>query len=308
MRESLEMGADPFSDFLNITRAHSTHTGALVAGGAWAIAVPPPETLKFWAIARGHCWLTVERDKPIRMECGDVFMLSAPRRHVLASDRKARPRPLADVLDGRTGPVVRIGTGDETLMLGGKVVLDPGGAELLLATLPPVIHIRAASRLAQTLHWLMNQLVTERTDELPGAEVAAAQLAHLMFIQILRAHFESPGRHAAGWLRAMSDKRLAPALRLMHGEPGRGWQLDELARAAAMSRATFAAYFKQVAGIAPMTYLARWRMRLAAKALREDGATVRELATTLGYTSESAFSHAFKRITGDSPRACRARG
>jgi AraC-like DNA-binding protein len=46
-------------------------------------------------------------------------------------------------------------------------------------------------------------------------------------------------------------------------------------------------------------------MRLAAKALREDRATVRELASTLGYTSESAFSHAFKRVTGDSPRACR---
>jgi AraC-like DNA-binding protein len=295
------MGVDPFSDFLGVTRAHSTHTAAVVAGGSWAIAVPPPETLKFWAVARGHCWLKVERDAPIKIDRGDVFMLAAPRKHVLASDLKAKPRALDDVLRGRSGPVVHIGKGDDTLMLGGKVELDRAGTDLLLGTLPPVIHIRAGSRLAQTLHWLVDQLVAERIDDLPGADAASAQLAHLMFIQILRAH-EPRG---AGWFRAMSDARLAPAMRLIHGDPGRAWRLEELAHAVAMSRATFAAYFKQVAGIAPMSYLTEWRMRLAAKALREDRATVRELASTLGYTSESAFSHAFKRVTGDSPRACR---
>jgi AraC-like DNA-binding protein len=308
MRQSLKVATDPFSDFLEVTRAHSTHTAAVIAGGRWAIAVPPPETLKFWAIARGHCWLTVERDAPIKMERGDVFMLAAARKHVLASDLKAKPRPLDEVLARRTGPVVHLGTGDDTLMLGGMVALDRTGTELLLATLPPVIHIRAASRLAQTLHWLMDQLVSERIDGLPGAEAASSQLAHLMFIQILRAHYASPEPHAASWVRAMGDARLAPALRLIHGDPGRSWRLEELAHAAAMSRATFAAYFKQVAGIAPMAYLTEWRMRLAAKALREDRATVRELATTLGYSSESSFSHAFKRVTGDSPRACRDAG
>jgi hypothetical protein len=42
----------------------------------------------------------------------------------------------------------------------------------------------------------------------------------------------------------------------MHGDPGRSWQLGELAKAAAMSRATFALYFKTVAGIAPMSAIA----------------------------------------------------
>jgi AraC-like DNA-binding protein len=143
--------------------------------------------------------------------------------------------------------------------------------------------------------------VQEREEELPGAGVASTQLAHLMFIQILRANFDSADRLAAGWLRAVTDKRLAPALRLMHGEPGRAWQLEELARAAAMSRATFAMYFKCVAGIAPMTYLTAWRMRLAEQALRGGNVQIGDVGRSLGYTSESAFSNAFKRVTGRSP-------
>jgi AraC-like DNA-binding protein len=299
------MPADPFSDFLQVTRAHSVHTVAVIAGGAWSIAVPRPETLKFWAVARGSCWLTLDGDPPRKIEQGDVFLLAAARSHVLASDLKTKPRPLADVVKHRTGPVVHLGKGDDTLMLGGKVVLDTSGADMLIGALPPVIHIRAASRLAKNLHWLMDQLVHERVDRRPGADVVSAQLAHLMFIQILRAHFESGEPGEVGWLRAVSDKRLAPALQLIHSDPGRSWQLAQLARAAAMSRATFAAYFKGVAGISPIAYLTGWRMRLAARALREDDATVGDLARRFGYTSESAFSHAFKRVTGDSPRACR---
>ncbi|SOE95486.1 AraC-type DNA-binding protein [Burkholderia sp. D7] len=103
-----------------------------------------------------------------------------------------------------------------------------------------------------------------------------------------------------------SDQRLAPALRLMHGDPGRSWQLEELARAVAMSRTTFASHFKAAAGVAPLTYLTQWRMHLAERALREEGIAVAALARSLGYTSESAFSNAFKRATGKAPKHYRS--
>ncbi|TIW06219.1 MAG: helix-turn-helix transcriptional regulator, partial [Mesorhizobium sp.] len=61
-----------------------------------------------------------------------------------------------------------------------------------------------------------------------------------------------------------------PALRLMHGDPARAWHLEELAKACAMSRTSFAVHFRTVAGIAPLAYLTEWRMRLAERALREE--------------------------------------
>jgi AraC-like DNA-binding protein len=72
-----------------------------------------------------------------------------------------------------------------------------------------------------------------------------------------------------------------------------------------MSRTTFAFHFRTVAGVAPLTYLTQWRMRLAERTLREQATPVAVVAQSLGYTSESAFSNAFKRVTGRSPRAFR---
>jgi AraC-like DNA-binding protein len=84
----------------------------------------------------------------------------------------------------------------------------------------------------------------------------------------------------------------------MHRDPGHSWHLEDLAKATAMSRTTFAMYFRKVAGVGPLTYLTEWRMRLAEHALREDRISVSELAQSLGYTSESAFSHAFSESRG----------
>jgi AraC-like DNA-binding protein len=91
----------------------------------------------------------------------------------------------------------------------------------------------------------------------------------------------------------------------MHDDPARTWHLEDLAKACAMSRTTFAFHFKAVAGVAPLTYLTEWRMRLAERALGEHATPVAVVAQTLGYASESAFSNAFKRVTGSSPTAYR---
>jgi hypothetical protein len=146
-----------------------------------------------------------------------VFLLCAPRSHVLGSDLAAERVELADVLEGRIGAVVHHGDGDEFFMIGGKVELSIASSQLLLDALPPVIHVGGASRQAQPLRWLLDQLVRERQDALPGAHIASNQLAHLMFIQILRAHFETGGFQPAGWMRVLSDRRLVPVLQLMHG-------------------------------------------------------------------------------------------
>jgi AraC-like DNA-binding protein len=128
-----------------------------------------------------------------------------------------------------------------------------------------------------------------------------------MFVQVLRAHLAASARSSdASWLRALADDRIAPALRLIHAHPDRDWSLEDLARASAMSRTIFAARFKEVSGVSPVAYLLDWRMRLAERALRDGEASIASVGLSVGYTSESAFSNAFKRSTGMSPRAFRS--
>jgi AraC-like DNA-binding protein len=304
MRENLKMTLDPFSDLLRLMNAQSVISGGLIAGGPWAVAIPPSDKIKFWGIVRGSCWLVLEGESsPIPVREGDVFLLRAPRSHVLASSLTVEPVDLAEILENRQGAIARHGEGDAFFMIGGKVDLSDDNAQLLLDELPPLIHIHAESRHAQSLRWLLEQLVREGDDNHPGVAAASSQLAHLMLIQILRAYFESAEPIANGRLRAIGDRRLAPALQLMHGDPGHAWRLGELAKAAAMSRATFSAYFKSIAGVAPMAYLTEWRMRLAERILRSERTSVSALSSALGYGSESAFSNAFKRVTGRSPRS-----
>ena len=51
-----------------------------------------------------------------------------------------------------------------------------------------------------------------------------------------------------------------------------------------------------------MEYLMRWRMLLAGDKLANSGDPISVIAPSLGYESESAFSTAFKRVMGCSPR------
>jgi AraC-like DNA-binding protein len=68
-----------------------------------------------------------------------------------------------------------------------------------------------------------------------------------------------------------------------------------------MSRSSFAMRFRALVGLTPLDYLVRWRMQIAARALRRTDRTVADIGSELGYTSESAFSNAFKRVLGQSP-------
>jgi AraC-like DNA-binding protein len=300
------MNNDPFSEILQFTHAQSVVSGGFSAGGAWSIRFPAPDKIKFFALIKGHCWLYFEdAASAIDIDEGDVILLAAPRSFVLAGDLAALPLDAMSIFGGGTRYMAKIGDSEECIQIGGHIQLDPVNGGLLSTVLPPLIHVRAAAPQATVLQWLLEQLVRERAGQLPGAQIASAQLAQLMFVQILRVHLSSAGTVKAGWLRALADPRIAPILRLIHDDPGHAWRLEELAAAAAMSRTTFALHFKAAAGVAPLTYLTEWRMRLAERALREDDMPVAVLARSLGYTSESAFSNAFKRITGSAPKRYR---
>ncbi|MBX5145651.1 AraC family transcriptional regulator [Rhizobium lentis] len=306
LRDSPAMPNEPFSDILKLTRAETLVTGGFTAGGPWALRFPIPKTIKFFAVLKGSCWVTLDGQEAINFSAGDVGLLSAPLAFELASDPSIPPVDAMSLFSGAGRTDVRLGDGSEFAHIGGHVLLDATSGRLLTDVLPPWIHVQAGRPEAATFRWLLDRLAMERANDLPGAELAAAQLAQLLFIEILRAHLSQNSVEQTGWLRALADPGIVPAIRLMHANPARAWHLEDLAEACAMSRTTFAERFRTVAGIAPLAYLTNWRMRLAERALREEARQpVASIATTVGYASESSFSNAFKRITGASPREFR---
>jgi AraC-like DNA-binding protein len=300
--------ADPLSDILALVDAQCAMSGGFYAGTRWSMRYPPPAQIKFCAMMKGHGWFVLEDGSaPVELDTGDVVLINSGSPFILTSDPSLEPIAATAVFARKVDGITHYDDGDETFMLGGHVTLDETRGHLLRDVLPPVIHVRAATSEAALLRGLLQQLIDEIAERQPGSVLASANIAQLMFVQMLRVHLESSERLVSGWLQALTDGRIAPTLRLMHGDPGRAWALEELAREANMSRTTFAERFKQVVGMAPLAYLTRWRMYLAQRALINEDMPIASLAASLGYTSESAFSNAFKRTMGLAPKRYRSR-
>src|SRR5437660_11924657 len=124
----------------------------------------------------------------------------------------------------------------------------------------------------------------------------------MMLVLALWLHMAEGSRGGVGWLVALADKQMGAAINAMHDDPAHRWTLEELAKRAGVSRSTFAQRFKETVGAAPMEYLTRWRMLLAGDRLANSSDPISVIALSLGYESESAFSTAFKRVIGCSPR------
>ena len=86
------------------------------------------------------------------------------------------------------------------------------------------------------------------------------------------------------------------------------WTVESLAEAAGMSRSAFAARFKELLGQTPLEYVTGWRMQRAMRLLAQRDKKLIDVARSVGYESDAAFSKAFKRVVGVSPGGYVKRG
>jgi AraC-like DNA-binding protein len=294
---------DPLSDVLALLKPRSHMAGGFDVGAPWAIRFGSYEGVKCYAVVAGACWLEIEGgDAPTRLKTGDYFILPRGLPFRLASDLDATPVEAKTIFACASNDALRLlNGGGDCMIAGGHFALDGNHAGLLLGVLPPVVHIRHEADKAK-LRWCLDQMRHELREPRPGGSLVVQQLATMMLVQTLRLHLADGSRDGIGWMFALADKRLGAAIGAIHADPARRWTLQALAERARMSRSTFALRFKQKVGESPMEYVTQWRMRLAADRLVNARDPVSVVALSLGYESESAFSVAFKRTMGRSPR------
>jgi AraC-like DNA-binding protein len=294
---------DPLSDVLSLLKPRSYSSGGFDVGGEWSVQFPQHQGIKCYAVVSGQCRLSVEGvPDAMHIKAGDCFLLPGGRPFRLASDLSLTPVDARTIFsiagDGRIG--THNGGGD-CFIVGGHFAFAGSHASILLEVLPPIVHIRKESD-KTAMRWSLERMRQELREPQPGGFLVAQQLAYLMLVQALRLHLAEGLRGGVGWLFALADKQMSAAITSMHGDPAHGWTIQKLAERAGMSRSTFALKFKQTVGASPMEYLTRWRMLVAADKLSNSSDPISAIARSLGYESESAFSTAFKRVMGCSPR------
>ncbi|WP_165222041.1 AraC family transcriptional regulator [Aquisphaera insulae] len=294
---------DPLSGVLSLLKPQNTICGGFDVGRDWSIQFPQHDGIKCYAIVSGRCWLSVEGvPEAVHLKAGDCFLLPLGRPFRLASDLALEPVDFRVIHGSRpTGGVSTWNGGGDVSGVGGYFSLTGNHAGILLRVLPPIVHIHRESDRA-ALRWSFDRMMQELREPRPGSFLVLQHLAHMMLVQALRAHLAEGLRGGVGWLFALADEQIGPAIDAMHGAPDHPWTLRELAEHVGMSRSGFARKFKETVGATPIDYLSRWRMLLAGDRLRNSEDSVSAISRSLGYESESAFSTAFRRVMGCSPR------
>lgn len=294
---------DPLSEVLALLKPQVFVAGGFALLGEMAIQFPKHQGIKCYAMLSGQCWLVVEGvPEPALIHAGDCFLLPRGLPFQLSTDLALKPVLYSDACVRERMRTEAPGVSENArYMAGGHFTLSGGHAEMLLKSLPPIVHIRRESDRA-AMRWSLERMREELRDAQPGGSLIAQQLAYMMLIQALRLHLADTTNASRGWLSALSDKHMSIAIACMHNDPAYPWTLQALAERVGMSRSVFAQRFRNIVGATPMEYLTRWRMLLAADRLKSSSDGLSAIAQSLGYDSESAFGKAFRRVMGCSPR------
>ena len=324
------MTADVLSEVLSAIRLTGSVFFDVTAASPWVAEAPPSakiagavrpgaqHAIEYHVITRGSCWISIVDGapfEPVRLQEGDIAVIPHGEPHVVSSAPGMRAEP--DVASHRRPKDdselpfrLRTGSDDATdaHLICGFFTCDVRPFNPLLEALPRFMRIgRGASAATDALldHFLQLAAV-ENVDQRAGSQSVLNKLSELLFIEAIRTYMDQLGAANTGWLSGLRDPLVGRALSLLHAQPARSWTLDDLAAECGASRAGLVGRFSQLMGYPPIQYLTRWRMQLAARRLNERGAKVAAVAQEVGYDSEAAFSRAFKKFSGQSPRAWRS--
>lgn len=281
--------------------------------GAETARVLHPDTdrvILFHLVASGACWVATDDGEKHWARRGDVIVLPYGDQHRMGGVDDAEAVSIATLLEmppWHQMPVIRHGEeGALTDVVCGYLhskdpLFDPG-----LRVFPAVFVVRppegpAAEWVRTNIAYALDQ--TETTPSTSG--IVMSRLPEMLLVEVLRLHLATAPAVDYGWLAALHDPVLRPAMSLLHQAPDRRWTVADIAREAMVSRSVLDARFREVLGRSPIRYLTEWRMHLAEDLLASGDLSVGTVARRVGYDAEEAFSRAFKRAHGASPSVWR---
>jgi AraC-like DNA-binding protein len=243
--------------------------------------------------------------RPLSLAAGDVVIIPHGHPHTLSNGSPASLLDLAGLDRLRSGDLSTVrygGGGERTRFVCGFLGCERRAERLFLAGLPPVLRISIRGDAAgRWLEGSIRHLACEAGSGRPGGAVLLSKMADVLFVEALRRYMDELPPDETGWLAGARDPVVGGVLFLIHRRPCHPWTVAELAEEIGASRSVIDERFAHFLGEPPMAYLARWRLRLAAKLLTTTRKTVLQLAPEVGYESEAAFNRAFKREFGLPP-------
>jgi AraC family transcriptional regulator len=196
----------------------------------------------------------------------------------------------------------------------------PGPVNVVQLYLPPRTLERvageagtsAAELLERTGHPdpITSRLLISASDAIEGSAALDAlfrhQLNDLLATRLLAAHAGSPAAFQPT-LGGLAPNALRRAIERLHSDDDTDVSLSALASDAGLSRFHFCRAFKESTGLSPHAWLRQHRLEKAMKLLRDTDDSVASIAAAFGYSSQTAFAAAFRKLTDETPSDWRRR-
>ena len=292
LKGALFFSAD-FSSPWDITSPTSAELAPVLAPGA-------PHLVIFHLVLEGKAFARTEKGKAVALEPGDIIVLPHGDPHQLMSSEQAAndltPVIVEKLVKRDLRPLRAGGGGQKTRFVCGFMACDPFMCRPILEGLPAIlkVNIRADS----SGNWLENSilhLVEESASGKAGSDAMLAKLSEALFVDTLRRYVAGLPQEQIGWLAGARDPIVGKSLAILHSRVSQPWTIADLAREVGLSRSALVERFSRFLTVPPMTYLTRWRLQLAARALTSTPRGTADIAADVGYESEAAFNRAFKR-------------
>lgn len=313
LRDPFALSSDLVSELLSGIRLRGVQYRRIQTGPQFGMSFPArPRHAYFHYLAVGEALLRSADGTLHRLSAGSAVLLPQGEEHALLSDNGASVQPIDSFASAALGEAVSgvdtcpsTSTTPSTILFYGCMEFDLGGMQALGPLMPSFMLADAQSGRYPGLAPIFTSMKNEICSGRIGFAGILARLAEVMASMIVRGWVECGCDNASGLVAALRDPRLARAILALHRQPVHDWTVDELAAECNISRSVFAGRFQSTIGISPLRYAAELRMRLASEWLTRDRLAIDTVAHKLGYTSQAAFSRAYKRVTGQPPGASR---
>jgi AraC-like DNA-binding protein len=273
--------------------------------GRWGVSFRKRDDLLFCWVERGVCQLTRPLAAPVQLQPDDFVLVRTSTPFTLTTDPAMAPDDSETVVAATKDTRLKLGNGTDSpvTLHGGRFVFNSANEALMTGLLPSLVHVAAGDTSSWRVRSLLKMNEAESLKPGPGSQFIVVRLMELILVEILRIEALKVNQEHTGQLAGLADPVAARALSAMHKDVAQGWTVSDLARLCGVSRSTLAARFRKVVGMGPIEYLQHWRMALAKDGLRSGKRNIGEIALAVGFQSSSAFSTAFSRVVGCSPKS-----
>ncbi|SEL42389.1 AraC family transcriptional regulator [Acinetobacter sp. DSM 11652] len=275
----------------------------LQAQGKWAFELSHQTAMITYILLYGEAFFKFQNGEQLHLKAGDMAIIPSGMSHQAYSHQEQTLVNITQIdhlFKGLRDDEIILGDEDDksekSLIFSIRSNMDSIMGGPLIQALPTYIHLNNALN-AREPEWLRIGLyfVADETKmNRPGRHKIMDHVVSIMLIECVRDYI-STLTDQNNWLNALTHPELSPAFSAIHSQPERNWTVESLAETCFMSRSKFAHLFQNMVNETPLAYLQKHRLRLASQLLRLSQLSIQQIAHKVGYSSETAFSQAFKK-------------